>query len=379
MATHKRPSDPKKPRHSGKFPNLKGKPKGKPQGKPKLSRQSTDSRHSIDTTKPLPRIAPKSDSEPIPKPIIGTAKKVNPKVITSQPKAIVSQPKDFAPTISAQNVSEGEELDLLYGRHSVLAALESQRPLHRLWITERLRYDPRFHRLLSQAKANGTVIDEVDIQRLNQLTQGATHQGIAAQIAPYDYHDLGELIAQAKSACEHPVLVVADGITDPHNLGAIIRTAEALGAQGMVIPQRRAVGVTSTVLKVAAGALETFPVARVVNLSRALDSLKEAGFWIYGTAADASQSLHSVQFSGAIALVVGGEGEGLNLLTQRCCDVLVSIPLQGKTPSLNASVAAGMTLYEVYRQRWSHTLHLNREKGAIQLKKELQHSIKKFE
>lgn len=264
--------------------------------------------------------------------------------------------QSIAPSTPA---TQEEETDLIYGRHSVLAALENQRQLNRLWILPNLRYDPRFHTLILQAKENGTVIDEVEPRRLDQITHKAHHQGVAAQVAAYDYADLGDLIAQAKSASDQPVLVAADGITDPHNLGAIIRTAEAIGAQGMVIPQRRAVGITSAVMKVASGALETFPVARVVNLSRALEELKAAGFWIYGTAATNGQPIHTVKWSGPIVLVIGAEGEGLNLLTQRCCDVLVSIPLQGKTPSLNASVAAGMALYEVYRQRWSNTLYLD--------------------
>jgi 23S rRNA (guanosine2251-2'-O)-methyltransferase len=250
--------------------------------------------------------------------------------------------------------------DLIYGRYPVLTALENQRQLNRVWITPRLRYDPRFHSLLLQAKENGTVIDEVEPKRLDQITHQANHQGVAAQVAPYAYLDLGELIERAKSVSDQPVIVAADSITDPHNLGAIVRTAEAIGAQGLVIPQRRAVGITSSVMKVAAGALETFPVARVVNLSRSLEDLKAAGFWIYGTAATASQPLHTVQFSGPIVLVIGAEGEGLSLLTQRCCDVLVSIPLLGNTPSLNASVAAGMALYEIYRQRWLNTLHLDK-------------------
>ncbi|GBE93346.1 TrmH family RNA methyltransferase [Nostoc cycadae WK-1] len=252
------------------------------------------------------------------------------------------------------------ESDLIYGRHPVLSALENQRELNRIWVTTRLRYDPRFHNLLLQAKDNGSVIDEVEPKRLDQITGGANHQGIAAQIAPYSYLELPDLIAKAKSVANDPVIVVAEGITDPHNLGAIIRTAEAIGAQGLVIPQRRAVGITSTVVKVAAGALENFAVARVVNLSRALEELKEAGFWIYGTAATGSEPIHTVRFTGPVVLVIGSEGEGLNMLTQRACDVLVSIPLQGKTPSLNASVAAGMALYEVYRQRSLNTLYLNK-------------------
>lgn len=269
--------------------------------------------------------------------------------------------------LAEADLRSDNEPDLIYGRHSVLAALTGQRHLNRIWITERLRYDPRFHGLLVQAKAEGTVIDEVEPRRLDQITQGAIHQGVAAQVAPHPYLDMADLIQQAKAASDQPVVVVADGITDPHNLGAIIRTAEALGAQGLVIPQRRAVGVTSTVAKVAAGALETFPVARVVNLTRALEDLKSAGFWIYGTASEASESVDSVTFSGAIALVIGAEGDGLGLLTQKSCDVLVSIPLQGTVPSLNASVAAGMVLYEVFRQRRSRHHHLKSvSKDALQ-------------
>ena len=255
-------------------------------------------------------------------------------------------------------------IDLIYGRHSVLAALEGERNLNRIWVTSRLRYDSRFHSLLTQAKTNGAVIDEVDHRRLDQITHGANHQGIVAQAAPYEYLDLGELIEKAKAATDRPVLIVAEGITDPHNLGAIIRSAEALGAQGLVIPQRRASGITSVVAKVAAGALETFSVARVVNLSRALEELKTSGFWIYGTAATAGQPVDTVQFNAATVLVIGAEGEGLSLLSQRCCDALVSIPLQGNTPSLNASVAAGMVLYEVYRQRRSQVHHLSTSNGG---------------
>jgi 23S rRNA (guanosine2251-2'-O)-methyltransferase len=239
--------------------------------------------------------------------------------------------------------------------------MESDRTLHRIWVTEKLRYDSRFHSLLNQAKANGAVIDEVTPKRLDQITNGANHQGIAAQTAAHDYLELAELIEQAKAKTDQPIIVVADGITDPHNLGAIIRSAEALGAQGIVIPQRRAVGVTSTVRKVAAGALENIAIARVVNLPRALEDLKAAGFWIYGTASESAQPAHTVKFAKASVLVIGAEGEGLGMLVQKSCDVLVSIPLQGNTPSLNASVAAGMVLYEAFRQRWTSTIHL----GAI--------------
>ncbi|WP_445174817.1 23S rRNA (guanosine(2251)-2'-O)-methyltransferase RlmB [Microcoleus sp.] len=269
--------------------------------------------------------------------------------------------RDTRPVDSASNtvVQPDTDTDMIYGRHAVQAALETNQVLNRIWVVPHLRYDPRFHSLLTEAKVNGSIIDEVDDLRLDYITRKANHQGVAAQVSAYEYLDLTELIAKAKSACEDPVIVVAEGLNDPHNLGAIIRTAEALGAQGMVIPQRRAVGITSAVRKVAAGALESLPVARVVNLNRALEELKEAGFWIYGTAAGVGQSVETIKFSGPTVLVVGGEADGLSLLIQRGCDGLVSIPLRGKTPSLNVSVATGMALYEIYRQRGPKKFHVH--------------------
>jgi 23S rRNA (guanosine2251-2'-O)-methyltransferase len=305
----------------------------------------------------------KIDSNPI-----SVAPTRNPRKIDSNPISSNSRQRNSnfsQPPVSTQPIEEDN--DLIYGRHPVLSALQNQRNLNRIWITTRLRYDPSFHHFLLQAKENGTVIDEVEPKRLDYLTNGANHQGVAAQTAPYAYIELLDLIEQSKSVTD-PVIVVADGITDPHNLGAIIRTAEAIGAQGLVIPQRRASGITSTVMKVAAGALENFAVARVVNLGRALEELKEAGFWIYGTAASGSEPVHTVNFKGPIVLVIGSEGEGLGMLTQRSCDFLVSIPLQGKTPSLNASVAAGMALYEIYRQRSLNTVYLDKLQ-KISLKK----------
>ena len=258
---------------------------------------------------------------------------------SSRPPAVVSEDR--------------ENEDLIYGRHSVVEALKSDRQINRLWVTSKLRYAPQFYSLLQTAKKKGTVIDEVGNHRLDLLTSGGNHQGIAAQTAPYAYWELSALIEAAKIKTASPVIIIADGIEDPHNLGAIIRTAEALGMQGLVIPQRRASGVTSTVMKVAAGALEHLPIARVVNLSQALEEMKKAGFWIYGTTTASSKLLHTIDFQGAIGLVIGSEGKGLGLLTQRCCDELVSIPLLGKTPSLNASVATAIALYEISRQRQS--------------------------
>ena len=251
-----------------------------------------------------------------------------------------------------KNASQtAERADLVYGRHSVMALLEGDRQIDRLWLISQLKRDRKFSSLLQQAKERGAVIDEVAPQRLNLLTSHANHQGIVAQVAPYAYWELEALLGRAKSETDSPVIIIADGIEDPHNLGAIIRTAEAMGVKGLIIPQRRAVGVTATVMKVAAGALENLPIARVVNLNKTLEKLKESGFWIYGTSARSSRLIHNINFSGAIGLVVGSEGKGLSSLVERHCDELVAIPLVGKTSSLNASVASAIAIYEVFRQR----------------------------
>jgi 23S rRNA (guanosine2251-2'-O)-methyltransferase len=272
----------------------------------------------------------------------------------SKPQSVKpkSKPQSVKPTSKPQSVTSNEENiseDIVYGSHSALSILNSDRQLNRIYITSKLLHDDRFESLINNAKGNGAILDIVDSQRLNQITNFANHQGIAITIAPYDYIDLSELITQAKSQSNNPVIIIADGISDPHNLGAIIRTGEALGMQGLIIPQRRAVGVNSTVMKVAAGALEYFPVARVVNINNALKQLQEAGFWIYGTMMN-GESIQNSKLSGAIGLVIGSEGKGLSNSTMKACDFLVSIPMVGKTPSLNASVATAICLYEICRQ-----------------------------
>ncbi|MEN9233830.1 MAG: 23S rRNA (guanosine(2251)-2'-O)-methyltransferase RlmB [Gloeomargarita sp. DG02_1_bins_92] len=258
-------------------------------------------------------------------------------------------PKSPPPTPVPEAAASPDPPDYIYGRHTVLTALEQKQPLNRVWIIPPLRYDHRFQPLLAQAQAQGTVIDQVDSTRLDQITQGAKHQGVVAQVAPYRYWDLPQLLAHIRPHPQ-PLVVVAEGIMDPQNLGAIIRTTEALGGQGLIIPQRRCVGVTSTVAKVATGALSHLPVVRVVNLTRSLEDLKTAGFWSYALVPEASTRLDQVQFAGAVALVVGSEGTGLTLNLRRHCDVAVGIPLGGKTPSLNAAVACAIALYEVRRQ-----------------------------
>jgi len=215
-----------------------------------------------------------------------------------------------------------------------------------------MRFSPRFLQLLREAKASGVLVEEVTWARLGQISGGAVHQGIVLQPAAVDTLDLGSLIEGCRGIGEAPLLLAVDGLTDPHNLGAIVRSAEALGAHGLVLPQRRNAGLTGSVAKVAAGALEHLPIARVVNLNRSLDTLKQEGYRVIGLAEEGTVSLEEADLDGPLVIVTGSEGDGLSLLTRRNCDQLVRIPLRGATPSLNASVATALLLYEVARRSW---------------------------
>jgi len=242
--------------------------------------------------------------------------------------------------------------DLIWGRHSSLAVLESGRPIHRIWCTSEMRFSPNFLQLLREAKSSGVLVEEVTWARLGQISGGAVHQGIVLQTAAAETLDLPSLIDGCRSLGEPPLLLAVDGLTDPHNLGAIVRSAEALGAHGLVLPQRRNAGLTGTVAKVAAGALENLPVARVVNLNRSLDALKQEGYRVVGLAGEGSLTLEEADLDGPMVIVTGSESEGLSLLTRRSCDQLVRIPLRGVTPSLNASVATALLIYEIARRGW---------------------------
>jgi 23S rRNA (guanosine2251-2'-O)-methyltransferase len=257
-----------------------------------------------------------------------------------------------APTGESERFNAGPADDLIWGRHAAQAALESDRPIHRIWCTPEMRFQPRFMQLLREAKSGGVLVEEVTWSRLGQLTDGAVHQGIVLQAAAADTLDLGSLIDGCRQIGEPPLLMALDGITDPHNLGAIVRSAEALGAHGLVLPQRRSAGLTGSVAKVAAGALEHLPVARVVNLNRSLETLKEEGYRVIGLAGEAGVALSEADLDGPLVIVTGSEGAGLSMLTRKHCDQLVRIPLRGATPSLNASVATAMVLYEVARRGW---------------------------
>jgi len=252
----------------------------------------------------------------------------------------------------AERHSNEPAADLIWGRHSAQAVLESGRPIHRIWCTPEMRFSPKFLQLLREAKASGVLVEEVTWARLGQLTGGAVHQGIALQTAAAETLDLPTLIEGCAAIGEPALLMAVDGLTDPHNLGAIVRSAEALGAHGLVLPQRRSAGLTGSVAKVAAGALEHLPVARVVNLNRALDTLKREGYRVVGLAGEGTVSLEEADLDGPLVIVTGSESDGLSMLTRRNCDQLVRIPLRGATPSLNASVATALLLYEVARRGW---------------------------
>ena len=247
--------------------------------------------------------------------------------------------------------------DLIWGRHATQAALETGRPIHRIWCTPEMRSAAKFLQLLREAKACGVLVEEVTWARLGQITGGSVHQGIALQTAAAETLDLSTLIEGCADLGESPLLLALDGVTDPQNLGAVVRSAEAMGAHGVVLPQRRSAGLTGSVAKVAAGALEHLPVARVVNLNRSLETLKDAGYRVIGLAAEGDVTITDVDFSGPLVLVTGSEDQGLSLLTRRHCDQLVRIPLRGITPSLNASVATALCVYEVARRNWMKDIH----------------------
>ena len=251
-----------------------------------------------------------------------------------------------------ENYAGAAPSDLIWGRHAAQAVLESGRPLHRVWCTPEMRFSPRFLQLLREAKASGALVEEVTWARLGQISGGAVHQGIVLQPAAAETLDLETLIDGCRQIGEAPLLLAVDGLTDPQNLGAIVRSAEALGAHGLVLPQRRNAGLTGTVAKVAAGALEHLPIARVVNLNRSLEALREEGYRVIGLAGEGTVSLEEADLDGPLVVVTGSEGDGLSLLTRRHCDQLVRIPLRGSTPSLNASVATALLLYEVARRSW---------------------------
>ncbi|MBO8243731.1 23S rRNA (guanosine(2251)-2'-O)-methyltransferase RlmB [Prochlorococcus marinus XMU1411] len=237
--------------------------------------------------------------------------------------------------------------DWIWGKHSVYEALCSERAINRIWCTSEIFSSDKFYILLKNLKSKGVLIEEVSWNRLSQLTYGASHQGVVLQLACSKTISLEQLIDFSKHNCANPILLALDGITDPHNVGAIIRSAEAFDCKGIIIPQRRSAGLTGTVAKVAAGALEHLQVSRVVNLNRALEELKKNGFLIVGLSGDGQLSISNFLEKAPLVVIVGSEDKGISLLTQKKCDYHLSIPLKGKTSSLNASVAAAISLFHL--------------------------------
>ena len=234
--------------------------------------------------------------------------------------------------------------DFVWGKHSVLASLESSRPINRIWCTSEIKSSEKFFILLKEIKKKGVLVEEVSWSRISQITRGAVHQGIALQVSYTKTLPLDELINFSRINKTSPVLICLDGITDPHNVGAIIRSAEAFGCSGLILPQRRSAGITGTVSKVAAGALENLPISRVVNLNRSLQTLKDEGFLVVGLSEKAKESVYKFKENMPLVIVIGSENKGISLITQKYCDYLLKIPLIGKTTSLNASVAAGICI-----------------------------------
>lgn len=237
----------------------------------------------------------------------------------------------------------------LEGRNAVLEALKTERTVDKLFIKSG-EADATLKTIIAKARSVNIIIQDVPKKKLDEMSETNNHQGVIALCPEYEYAEVSDILALAESRGEPPFIIILDGITDPHNLGAIIRTADAAGAHGIIIPKRRSVGLSSTAAKAAAGAAEYLPVARTVNITRAIEDLKKQNIWVACADMD-GQSMFSAPLSGAIALVIGSEGDGVSKLVSSKCDFSVSIPMYGNMTSLNASVAAGLLMYEVSRHR----------------------------
>ena len=235
------------------------------------------------------------------------------------------------------------------GRNAVLEAFRSGKCVDKLFILDGCQDGP-VRTIAREARKTDTIINYVSKERLDQLSETHAHQGVIAQVAAYDYSTVDEILARAEEKGEAPFLIILDNVEDPHNLGAIIRTANLAGAHGVIIPKRRAVGLTSTVAKTSAGAINYTPVAKVTNIVRTIEELKEKGIW-FVCEDMGGETMYDLDLTGPMGLVIGNEGEGVSRLVREACDFTASIPMKGDIDSLNASVAAGVLAYEIVRQR----------------------------
>lgn len=239
--------------------------------------------------------------------------------------------------------------DIIYGKNPVIEAIQSGREINKMVFLEGGK-DKNMQKIIDMAKAKKIIIQFSERRVMDKLADGENHQGVIAYVSPYEYYELEDVLEIAKQKNEPPFLIICDEITDPHNLGSIIRTANAVGAHGVIIPKRRSAAINQTVVKTSCGAVEYVPVARVTNITQTIKQLKDLGVWVVGT--DMNAPLYSdANLTGSIAIVIGNEGDGISRLVKESCDFMVSLPMLGVVSSLNASVAGGVVMYEVLRQR----------------------------
>ena len=242
-----------------------------------------------------------------------------------------------------------ENQDYIIGKNPVMEALRSERDINKILIAESSQRG-QMQQLIQLAKEAHVIVQFVPKKKIDQISD-ENHQGVLAYVAAYQYAEMDDLFAAAEKKNEPPFFLLLDEIEDPHNLGSIMRTADAVGAHGIIIPKRRAVGLTATVAKASTGAIEHIPVVRVTNMARTIDELKERGVWIAGTDASGKQDYRQLDGTMPLGLVIGSEGKGMGRLVRDKCDFLINLPMAGKVTSLNASVAAALLMYEVYRRR----------------------------
>lgn len=240
--------------------------------------------------------------------------------------------------------------DQIEGRNSVLELLESGKDVNKIFVTRGEKHGS-INKILGIAKERKIIVVEKDKKQMDEMAQEENYQGVIAIVPPFEYVEISDILEVAKERNEDPFVIVLDGIEDPHNLGSIIRTAETAGVHGVIIPKRRAVSVNSTVNKASAGAVEHMKIARVTNISDAIEELKQAGLWVCGTAVDTNKYYYNQDLTGALAIVIGNEGKGIGEKVKKNCDFLVKIPMKGKVQSLNASVSTGIVVYEAVKQR----------------------------